>query len=219
MLKCNHCNVDFSGRLERCPLCGGSLEGKPSAAVFPHCNITKPWRIALKLIEFFSGAGAIALAVLWGVHVLPANIAILSLLAVLLNFVFVFNMLRLNPGFIRSSSRYILLLIAVGFLIYWFTGLTWVTDFALPIVCLVALLFDIVLCVWLKNAFIEMFAKYLIFDIVCAFLPLICIWFGWSHFETLAWTSAGCSALFLLVLMVFFRTEFLSEFKKLASHR
>lgn len=219
MLRCNQCKVDYSGRLERCPLCDSHLEGTPSPAVFPHRRITKPWRISLKLVEFFSGAGAITLAVLWGVHVIPGNIAILSLLAVFINFVFVYNMLRLNPGFIRSSSRYILLLIAVGFLIYWFTGLTWVTDFAIPIVCLVALLFDVVLCIWLKGAFIEMFAKYLIFDIVSAFLPLICIWAGWSHFEILAWTSAGCSALFLLVLLVFFHTEFFSEFKKLSSHR
>lgn len=217
MLRCNHCNVEFSGRMEHCPLCATRLTGTPSPAVFPHRMITKPWRISLKLVEFFSGAGAIALLALWGAGVLSANIAILSLLAVALNFLFVYNMLRLFPGFIRSSSRYILVLIACGFLLYWFTGLTWVTDFAIPIVCLVSLLFDVVLCIWLKSAIIEMMAKYFVFDIICAFLPLICVWAGWSHFIVLAWVSAGCSAFFLLVLLIFFHKEFFGEFRKLSS--
>lgn len=218
MLRCNRCQVDYTGRLAHCPLCGGDLHGTPSPAVFPHQLITKPWRIALKLVELFSGAGIIALAILWGTHVLPSNIALLSIIAVGLNFGFVYNMLRLNPGFIRSSSRYILILIAAGFLLYAFTGLGWVVDFAIPIICLIALGFDMVMCCMLRTSFIENFAKYLIFDIVCGMLPLVCLWAGWSTFRPLAWVSAGCGALFLLVLLIFFREAFFSEFRKLSSH-
>lgn len=219
MLSCNRCHVEYTGRLHRCPLCSAPLQGKPSQAVFPHHLITKPWRIALELVELFSGAGIIALAVLWGTGVLSANIALLSILAVILNFGFVYNMLRLNPGFLKSSIRYILVLIAAGYLLYAFTGMPWVVDFAIPIICLVALAFDIVMCCVLRTSFIENFAKYLIFDIVCGFLPLICLWVGWVTFDPLAWVSAGCSALFLLVLLIFFRQAFLAEFTKLSSRK
>ena len=56
MKRCEKCGVQFSGDLDRCPLCQAELSGDASPAVFPRNEVRKSGAIALAVLAFATGA-------------------------------------------------------------------------------------------------------------------------------------------------------------------
>ena len=52
MKRCEKCGVQFSGDLDRCPLCQAELSGDASPAVFPRNEVRKSGAIALAVLAF-----------------------------------------------------------------------------------------------------------------------------------------------------------------------
>ena len=50
MKRCEKCGVQFSGDLDRCPLCQAELSGDASPAVFPRNEVRKSGAIALAVL-------------------------------------------------------------------------------------------------------------------------------------------------------------------------
>lgn len=217
MKRCDKCGVEFTGDLDRCPLCQSELSGDAAPAVFPRNEVRKSGTVALMVLAFVSGACLLVMLFLGHLLHLPGDLVLSVCLALVVNYLFVRNMLVHSPDFLRVIVRYFLLLLAVAAVWFLITRNLVVTTFVIPGICLVALVFDAVLVAVFRGTFVSGYAKYLIFDVALGLIPLALAALGLTTWDVPAYTSALVASMLLLALLVFTRRQLLAEIRKLFS--
>ncbi len=207
MRHCSACDLDYTGAIERCPLCHGELVGEPSPAVFPHTDNIRPQKALLTIVTLASAVGALTVAFLALVGAARWSVALPALAVVAANYLLLRNFLRYDPGFVRGASRYLLMLVAATVAWRLISGVDALTSLVAPIVCLAAIAFDAVLLLAWRDRFAEEFSAYLLLDVVCGFIPLALVWLGLAQWPTLAYVSAFCAGLLAIFVLVFFRRD------------
>lgn len=217
MRKCNQCGIRLTGDIDRCPLCQSQLRGEPTPSVFPHNATKQSGSMALKLLAFATGVCLLVMLFLGQVLSLPGNIVLVVCLALLVNYLFVRNILIYNPNFLRVVVRYFLILLALAAVWFLLTQNLLITTFIIPGICLVAIIFDTVLIAIFKDTFISGYAKYLLFDVLLGLTPLVLVILDLTTWNVLAYVSALTASVFFLGLIVFMRKQLLGEMRKLFS--
>lgn len=217
MKHCDRCGVDFSGDLDHCPLCQGRLTGDATEAAFPHERLMRPRRIAARVIALLSWLAILAMVVLSLADVVAWNITVLVAVLVLVNWLFVRNVLDREPGAVRAVARYLLLLMGC-FVVWWLlTGWHVMVDVLVPATAIGAIGFDAVGLIVGKSEFVRDYGKYLLIDVVCCLVPWVCKLLGWTGWNTLVWVALYAGAAFLLVLVLFFGKTLRDEVRRLFS--
>lgn len=215
MRRCGKCGVSFTGDLDRCPLCQAELSGEAEPSAFPRNEVRKSGAVALSVLAFVSGACLLAMLFLGRTLGLPGDIVLTVCLGLVVNYLFVRNILVHRPDFLRVVVRYFLILLALAAIWFVLTGNLAVTTFVIPGICLVALVFDTVLLAVFRGTFIARYAKYLLLDVVFGLAPLALVALGLTTWDVPAFVSALVSSVFLLWLLVFMRRQLLAEIHKL----
>jgi hypothetical protein len=193
------------------------LTGKPEPSVFPRNETKKSGSVALKVLAFVTGVCLLAMLLLWQLRSLPAEIVFTVCLAFVVNYLFIRNILTHRPDFLRVVVRYFLIVLALAAVWYFLTWNQAVTTFVIPGICLVAIVFDAVLLAVFRSTFIVGYAKYLLFDVVLGFAPLVLVALGLADWDVPAYISAFTASVFFLGLLVFMRKHLLAEIRKLFS--
>lgn len=217
MKHCDKCGVGFTGELDQCPLCQAELKGKAVPSMFPRNEVKKSGAMALKVLAFATGVCLLAVLFLWRLLSAPGDIIITVCLGLIMNYLFVRNILMHSPDFLRVVVRYFLILLAIAAV--WFL-VTWnmiITTFIIPSICLVALVFDAVLISVFRGTFVSGYAKYLLFDVILGLTPLVLVALGLTTWDVLANISALTASVLLLALLVFTRKQLVAEIRKLFS--
>lgn len=217
MKRCDHCGVSFTGDLTLCPLCQTRLHGDETPSAFPVNKVRRSGIMALKVLAFATGASLLAMLFLGHIIPLPSDIVIAVCLALILNYLFVRNILIHRPDFLRLIARYFLILLAIAAVWFLVTGNKTVTTFVIPGICLTALVYDTVLVAVFRDTFVEQYAKYLLFDVILGLTPLALVALGLVTWEPLALSSALAASIFLLGLFVFMHKQLIDEVRKLFS--
>ncbi|MEF9875772.1 MAG: DUF6320 domain-containing protein [Gordonibacter sp.] len=217
MKRCDKCHVEFTGDLDRCPLCQAKLSGEAEPAVFPQNEVKKSGVVALAVLAFATGACLLVMVFLGYLLALPGDIVLSVCLALVVNYLFVRNILMHSPDFLRVVVRYFLILLAIAAVWFLVTHNLLVTTFVIPGICLVALVFDTVLVAVFRGTFVSGYAKYLVFDVVVGLAPLALVALGLTTWNVLALTSALAASVFALGILVFMRKQLVDEVRKLFS--
>ncbi|MEG0417810.1 DUF6320 domain-containing protein [Gordonibacter sp.] len=217
MKRCDKCRVEFTGDLDRCPLCQAKLSGEAEPAVFPQNEVKKSGVVALAVLAFATGACLLIVVFLGYLLALPGDIVLSVCLALVVNYLFVRNILMHSPDFLRVVVRYFLILLAIAAVWFLVTHNLLVTTFVIPGICLVALVFDTVLVAVFRGTFVSGYAKYLVFDVVVGLAPLALVALGLTTWNVLALTSALAASVFALGILVFMRKQLVDEVRKLFS--
>ncbi|MEG0016352.1 MAG: DUF6320 domain-containing protein [Gordonibacter sp.] len=217
MKRCDKCHVEFTGDLDRCPLCQAKLSGEAEPAVFPQNEVKKSGVVALAVLAFATGACLLIVVFLGYLLALPGDIVLSVCLALVVNYLFVRNILMHSPDFLRVVVRYFLILLAIAAVWFLVTHNLLVTTFVIPGICLVALVFDTVLVAVFRGTFVSGYAKYLVFDVVVGLAPLALVALGLTTWNVLALTRALAASVFALGILVFMRKQLVDEVRKLFS--
>lgn len=217
MKRCDKCRVDFTGDLDRCPLCQAELSGEAEPSAFPKNEVRKSGTVALKVLAFASGASLLLMVFLGYLFALPGDIVFTVCLALLVNYLFIRNILTHSPNFLRVVVRYFLVLLGVAAIWFIASHNLIITTFVIPGICLIALVFDAVLFAVFRGTFVTDYAKYLLFDVVLGLIPMALVALGLTTWDVLAYASALTSSVFLLGLVVFARKQLVAEVRKLFS--
>lgn len=217
MKTCPQCDIRFTGDLNSCPLCGNALSGSTTPSPFPAHTLPAPKRKA----STFIGAITVLVMLLTLAGGLFAKQAWWALVAeevaLVLNYLFVRNVILHAPSFLRIIQRYFLLIIGVALLLLLVTQQSTIATFVIPVICLVALITNGILVLIFRDAFVKGYAKYLLYELVLGFLPLLLMPTGLVRWPYLAYASAGVSVLLLAILLLLCRKQLSLEFKKLFS--
>lgn len=217
MKHCDKCDIEFTGELERCPLCQAELTGEAEPSVFPYNEVKKSGVLALKVLAFATGTCLLLVLFLWCLFSIPWSIVLTVCVALVMNYLFVRNILMHNPDFLRVVVRYFLILLAMAAVWFLVTQNLVITTFVIPGICLVALVFDAALVMVFKDTFVLGYTKYLLFDVMFGLTPLALVALGLTTWNLIAYISALTASIFLLGLLVFTRKQLLAEIHKLFS--
>lgn len=217
MRHCGKCKVEFGGELKKCPLCQAELTGKAEPSVFPYNEAKKTGSMALAILAFTTGATLLLALFLWYTLSLPGNIILSVCIALVVNYLFVRNIIMHNPNFLRVVVRYFLILLAIAVIWFLLTQNLFVTTFVIPGICLMALVFDAILLIIFRGTFVSGYAKYLLFNVVLGLAPLLLVALGLTTWELPAFISALTSSILFLALLVFLHKQLLAELRKLFS--
>ncbi len=217
MKTCTHCDIRFTGDLDRCPLCGNALSGTATPSHFPTNTLPVPKRKASTLIGVITvlvmlmtfAGGLYAHQSWWALGAEEVALA--------LNYLFLRNVILHAPSFLRIIQRYFLLIIGVALLLLLVTKQAVIATFIIPVICLVALITNSVLVLIFRDAFVKGYAKYLLYELVLGFLPLLLMLSGLVTWPYLAYASACVSVLLLATLLLLCRKRLILEYKKLFS--
>lgn len=215
MKHCDACKVDVSGDLDRCPLCQAKLTGVAEPAVFPDNVVRKSGVLALSILAFATGVALLAMVFAGYLHSLPTRTVAIACIALVMNYLFVRNILVHNPDFLRIVMRYFLVILAMAFVWFLVADDLVVTTYVIPCICLLAIVFDAVLVIIFRGWFVSDFAKYLLFDMVLGIAPLALIALGLTTWNIPALGSAFAAIVFLLALLAFGRRRLVEETRKL----
>lgn len=215
MMNCPKCQTDFSGELDRCPLCGSFLGGDPSHSPFPMNRIQRPAKTARIVLGVITLLAIIALFMLaflekatwWG--------ASMSSIALVLNFIFIRNVIAHSPDFIRIVERYFLLALAIAVLLWLYNGFDPIASQVIPGICAAALITNSVLVIIFKDAFIHDYGKYVLYSLVMGLFPLILALLGWIDWPWGAYACAAITAILVVILVATVREQSVAELKKL----
>ena len=215
MRRCEKCRIDFTGDLDRCPLCQAELTGEASPSLFPENRVKRSNTLVLRVLAFVTGAGVLAMLFFGHVFELPSGIVLTVCLAVLVNYAFVRHIINTAPDFLRLVARYFLVLLGVAALWFALSGDLVVTTFVIPSICFAALLTDAVLVCVFRGTFVSGYAKYLLLDVVFGLVPVAFTAFGLTWNDLPAYLSGLLACLLLLALVVFMREQLVAEIRKL----
>ena len=194
MRYCPSCHIDFTGVLDRCPLCGSKLEGTPEGMIFPENEFARTKKLAKRSMIALTFAALAFVAFLCVRTHASAVTGIASFAAVIVNYIFIRNVVVHSPSFLRIIERYFLVVMALT---------------------LVALFFNGVLVAIFRNGFVQGYAKYLLFNFVLGMVPLVLLATGLVSQPALSIASGVVSGLLLVLLLVLTRKQLFSEMQKL----
>ncbi len=202
---CEICDISFTGELDKCPLCGSTLDGAdnpnyvPSA--FPDVEYTKRSKRAggvLSTITLAALIGAIilciALSASWQAY-------LASTVAIAISYMFVRNAIRMTPDLMRITQRYYLVLVAICILWYFAADnpfvSTVVATYILPSLCMMGVAFEAVLLAYFGSRFLTDYSKYVLFALMLGFVPLVFLAAG----ATSLWVMPVLSAILTIMLI------------------
>lgn len=215
MKRCSECHIDFTGDLDRCPLCGTALVGSATTPVFPENELAHPKKLAKRCLIGLTLA-ALVLVVLAGLHIGAPPLAIgAGIAAVLVSYAFIRNVLVHSPSFLRMVQRYFLVLIAFGLLCLLATGDTAVATYVIPLVSFIALATNGVLVILFRNTFVQGYAKYLIYELVLGLVPLALMAAGFVTWPVPTVVTALAAAVLLALMLALTRRQLAAEMRKL----
>lgn len=217
MKECRKCGIDIRGEFDKCPLCQAELLGNADPSVFPRNEAKESGSFALKVLAFATGVSLLLMIFAWQLFTLPGDIVLVVCLALILNYLYVRNILIHRPDFLRVMVRYFLILLAIS--AFWFilTGNLAVTTFVIPGICLIALVFDAVLVIVFRGTFVSGYAKYLLFNVLLGLTPLVLVALNLTTWNLLAYISAFTASVLFLGLFLFARKRLMAEMRKLFS--
>ena len=145
MRYCPSCHIDFTGVLDRCPLCGSKLEGTPEGMIFPENEFARTKKLAKRSMIALTFAALAFVAFLCVRTHASAVTGIASFAAVIVNYIFIRNVVVHSPSFLRIIERYFLVVMALALLLLLATGDSRLATYVVPALTLVALFFNGVL--------------------------------------------------------------------------
>lgn len=122
MRYCPSCRIDFTGVLDRCPLCGSKLEGTPEGMIFPENEFARTKKLAKRSMIALTFAALAFVAFLCVRTHASAVTGIASFAAVIVNYIFIRNVVVHSPSFLRIIERYFLVVMALALLLLLATG-------------------------------------------------------------------------------------------------
>lgn len=217
MMACDECGVSFTGELDRCPLCGSALAGTPSPSAFPVSVVQRTSTLARRALAALTVAcitatvfGAVTLHASW-----LSTIALCA--AILVAYLFVRNLLVHTPDVLRIVERYFLILLALCAIWFITAGNTIATTYVIPFISIAAILFNSVLVALERDAFVAGYAKYLLYNVVLGFAPLVFVATGLADNAAPAIASAIAAVVLVVLLGILTRRQTADEARKLFS--
>lgn len=214
MKKCNSCNILFYTTEKLCPLCQNKLLGN-SQSVFPINYRYKTVTMINKVILFLSISLAIVsifIDLLLNKQITWSLVVILGLIT---NHIIIQTILRSYKDTLSMLGKYGIVIMVISFIWYFYTKNTIITNYIIPILCILELVFTGILSIILRNSYVLRYIRLILLNVFISIIPTILVLFKLTTFNILAYTASIISLILLTALIIFYYEELKDELSRI----
>lgn len=215
MKKCASCNIDFNTNEELCPLCQNKLTGINKIKVFPTNIRLKTNTIILKWLLFISIAISIIVTFIevYTSHKIWYSLFVIG--GLFTNYIIIHYILKYKEDILKLFGKYGVILITLSLIWYIATKNTFITNFVIPIFCILELLFNVITFIVLRSNYLVKYLNLILLNILLVLVPMALIFFNCTTFDILSYISIIFALIVLVGLVIFYFDEIKLEMKKI----
>jgi len=200
-MKCNNCGVTVNTPSKYCPICSNKLKHKGTNTIYP--KIKRKGNIYLKSILLIS----LIITLICGYidYVINNKLTFSPYVSLFLlsNYITLFYIFKSYKDLFKLLGRYGTILMLILFIWYMYTGIKFITNFIIPILCIVELLFVDIFLFIIKRKHIRKYLGILIANVIVSFVPILLIVLNMIDFYYLAHIAMILSLVNILILVIF----------------
>jgi len=215
MKKCASCNIDFNINENFCPLCQNKLVGNKDSQVFPSNIRLKTNTLILKWLLFISVTISIIVTF---IEVYTSQKIWYSLFVIgglFTNYIVIYYILKFKQDILKLFGKYGLILIILSLIWYIGTKNTFITNFIIPILCILELLFNLITFIVLRRNYIVNYLNLSLLNLLLVVVPIMLIIFKCTTFDILSYICIISALVVLMGLVIFYFDEIKMELKKI----
>lgn len=215
MKECKSCNIKFNIQEELCPLCQNKLVGDCNKTIFPTNTIFRVHSLLLKILLFIS---VITTVISFSIEMYLSNKICISIIlsgALLTNYIVVYYILKNKQNILELIGKNGLLIDILLILWFLYTKETIITNYIIPIVCLLELLFNSILFIILRKNYVTNYFKLIILNILLLLIPILLILLNWTTNDVLSYICFIFALILLLGMLIFYHDELKEEIEKI----
>ena len=217
MKKCNSCNIKFNTTEKISPLCQNKLVGD-AEGVFPINYKYKGTLLINKILLFLSISIFIICAFIDQQLNAQLTWSVAVGLAIITNFIIVNSILRSYKDTIGMLGKYGLVLMLILFIWYFYTNNTIITNYLIPILCLIEQGLAIIIGAIMRNTYIFRYLKIILINTLLSLVPILLVMFDLVTYNLLAYISGIISIITLIGLIIFYFEDLKDELSRIFNY-
>lgn len=214
MKYCPSCDIEFNTKEKMCPLCQNILEGDTKDLAFASNTRYKTNSLILKILLFISIVVFLICAFIelnlsgnisWSIYVA---------LGLLTNFIVIYFILKNYQNTFKMFAKYGLIIVLLLIMWYLYTKTSIITNYIIPIVCLLELLFNLFVGIILRKNYILKYTSQLLLNTFLCLVPLILVTLNLTTNNILSYICSLCSIITIVGMLIFFYDDIKDEITK-----
>ncbi|WP_237585473.1 DUF6320 domain-containing protein [Alkalibacterium sp. MB6] len=218
MLYCNHCEVSVEGEWSFCPLCQQDLTQKDTGESEPSAFLSVPLRFTRKRVKQAFMVASIVIIVLYLLAYMIWNFRFFGLEYVLFglmsSWLMVLVLIRKRRNIVKGITYLLFILSLLSLYLDYVDGWRgWSVTFAIPIVCIAALL-AMFLAIQIIQIKAGDYVLYLQLAAIVGLIPLLFLLMGWARHPLPSSLSVLFSFVMFLAVLIKYGKEIRKELGK-----
>ena len=215
MKKCNSCNINFRTNEKYCPLCQNILVGEENDSLFARNIRYKTNSIILRVLLFSSIVILLLSGFIELVFFTKLKITFYIILGLITNYIVFYSILKSYQNIYRMFGRYGLIIILLLLMWYIFIPNHIITDFIIPTVCILELLFNGIIGIILRKNYFLKYSSQLLVNLILLMLPMILVLFKLTSNNILSYVCCLLCLISISGLLIFWFDEIKEELSKI----
>ena len=215
MKRCNKCKISFNTREDICPLCQNKLVGTNYDDIFPENINLKTNTLILKWLLFISLSTTI-ISIFIELYVSSSLHYTLFIVGGLIaNYMVIYFILKNMQDVLSLFGRFGVILIIILLLWYFITENKVITNYIIPSICFLEILFNFISFIVLRKYYIVNYLRLILLNILLLVIPIILILIKWTTYYLLSLICLVFALIILLWLIIFYTTDIKDELDKI----
>lgn len=217
MKKCNSCNIKFNTTEKVCPLCQNKLVGS-AEGVFP-INYKYKGNVMLNKVMLFLSLTIFIICTFVDYQLNQEfTWSIVVGLALITNFIITNAIIRSYKDTIGMLGKYGVVLMIIFFIWYFYTKEPVITNYLIPLLCLIEQGLSIVIGAIMRNTYIFRYFKIILINVVLSLIPVLLVSFDLVTKPLLAYICAMVSAITLIGIVIFYYEDLKDELSRIFNY-
>ena len=215
MRKCNSCNIEFKTKEDFCPLCQNELEGEKEESIFPKNIRYKTNSLVLKIVLFSSIIILLISCFIEFMIIHKINASLYVFFALITNYIIVYFILKNYQNIFKMLGKYGIIIIILLLMWYFVTRSKVITNYIIPSVVIMELIFNLILGIILRKNYIITYTSQIFLNLFLLVLPFILTLFKLTTNNILSYICGLLSLITISGLTIFFKEEIKEELHKI----
>ena len=215
MKECEACKIKFNTNEKYCPICHNPLKGECNDTVFPLNTKYKESSMLLKILLFLSITILLIFNFLELYETKSIHYSLYIGLGLITNYITVLHIVKNYQNLYKMMGKYGTIVVALLLVWYFLTKRPVITNYVIPIVCILELVFNFLIGVVIKDRYIFKYSGQLLMNLFLLLVPVILVLFKLTTKNFLSYICCLLCIISIIGLLIFFLQEIKEELSKI----
>lgn len=215
MKKCSSCNIEFNTSERYCPLCQNKLNGSVKEVMYPKNIRLQTNSIILKIVLFFSITILLTIGFIEMMMTNNLSLTYYIGLGLITNYIIIRIILKSYLNFFRIIARYGFIIIVLLLIWYFVTKFNVITNYIIPIVCIVELIFNSIVGIIVRKNYVVKYSGQIMMNLFLSIFPIALVYLNFTTNNMMSYICCLLSVITFIGLLIFYYDDIKEELIKI----